>query len=111
KGAPFDKELVAETYDGLKLQPLYEHVAQARPIAGKLPGTPWGVMQRVDHPDPAAANAEALHDLENGATGLAVLIAGTPFGNGYGLCDASVATLERALENVWLDAVALRLDA
>src|SRR6185503_2228728 len=76
KGAPFDKELVAETYDGLKLQPLYEHVAQARPIAGKLPGTPWGVMQRVDHPAPAAANAEALHDLENGATGLAVLIAG-----------------------------------
>ena len=27
-------------------------------------------MQRVDHPDPAAANAQALDDLENGATGL-----------------------------------------
>ncbi len=111
KGTPFDKKLVAKTYDGLKLQPLYERAQHTLPIAGRLPGAPWGVMQRVDHPDPATANAEALHDLENGTTGLAILIAGTPFGNGYGLCDASVASLDRALDNVWLDAVALRLDA
>ena len=30
-------------------------------------------MQRVDHPDPAAANEQALHDLENGATGLTIV--------------------------------------
>src|SRR5437016_4142826 len=52
-----------------------------------------------------------FHDLENGATGLAVLIAGAPSANGYGLRDASQPTLARALDNVWLDAVALRLDA
>jgi hypothetical protein len=34
-------------------------------------------MQRLDHPDPAAANAEALHDLENGATGLSLVFAGS----------------------------------
>jgi methylmalonyl-CoA mutase len=111
KGAPFDKKLVAKTYDGLKLQPLYERAQHTQPIASRPPGATWGVMQRVDHPDPAAANAEAIHDLENGATGLAILIAGTPFGNGYGLCDASVTSLECALDNVWLDAVSLRLDA
>ena len=42
-------------------------------------------MQRVDHPDPAAANAQALHDLENGATGLTLVFAGSLNANGYGL--------------------------
>ena len=51
---------------------------------------PWQVMQRVDHPDPAAANAQALHDLENGATGLALVFAGSIGAYGYGL-DASAA--------------------
>ena len=33
KGAPFDKRLVAKTYDGLTIEPLYERRAQAQPIA------------------------------------------------------------------------------
>ena len=33
-------------------------------------------MQRADHPDPAAANAQALDDLQNGATGLVLVFAG-----------------------------------
>ena len=47
-------------------------------------------MQRLDHPDPAAANAEALNDLENGATGLSLVFAGAVGAYGYGL-DASEA--------------------
>ena len=72
KGAPFDKKLVARSYDGLAIEPLYDRKADALPIAGRAPGTPWSTVQRVDHPDPSAANAEALHDLENGATGLSL---------------------------------------
>ena len=60
-------------------------------------------MQRVDHPDPAAANAQALEDLENGATGLTLVFAGSINANGYGL-DASPATLARVLDGVELDA-------
>ena len=41
----------------------------------RAPG-PWAVQARVDHPDPAAANAEALHELENGATGLTLVLRG-----------------------------------
>ena len=52
-------------------------------------------MQRIDHPDPAAANAQALQDLENGATGLTLVFAGSLNANGYGL-DASPETLARA---------------
>jgi methylmalonyl-CoA mutase len=103
KGAPFEKRLVSRTYDGLTIQPLYERAADARPIAARTPGAPWIVMQRVDHPDPAAANEQALIDLENGATGLTIVCKGSIHANGYGL-DSSLETLERVLEGIYLDA-------
>jgi methylmalonyl-CoA mutase len=102
KGAPFEK-LVAKTYDDLRIQPLYGRAANARPLAGRAAAAPWQVMQRVDHPDPAAANAEALHDLENGATGLTLVFAGSLNANGYGL-DGSPETLLRVLDGIRLDA-------
>jgi methylmalonyl-CoA mutase len=111
QGVPFDRKLVSKTYDGLRIEPLYKRAERSQAIAGRAPSARWGVVQRLDHPDPAAANVEALHDLENGATGLAILVAGAPSANGYGLRDASQQTLARALDNVWLDAVVLRLDA
>src|SRR5262245_33292957 len=76
KGAPFDKRLVGRTYDGLPVEPLYAGDRTALPIAARAASAPWTIMQRVDHPDPSAANAEALHDLENGATGLSLVFAG-----------------------------------
>ena len=60
-------------------------------------------MQRVDHPDPATANEQALHDLENGATGLTIVCKGSVNANGFGL-DSSLETLERVLDGVYLDA-------
>jgi methylmalonyl-CoA mutase len=103
KGASFEKRLVSQTYDGLRIEPLYPRAAGAIPIAGRAPGAAWTLMQRVDHPDPAAANAQALQDLANGATGLTLVFAGSLNANGYGL-DASPETLARALDGVELDA-------
>ena len=103
KGASFDKRLVSQTYDGLRVEPLYPRAAGAKPAAGRNPGAPWMVMQRIDHPDPKAANAQALEDLENGATGLTLVFAGSLNANGYGL-DASPATLDRVLDGIALDA-------
>ncbi len=111
KGVPFDKKLVTTTYDGLKLQPLYERARQTQSIEGRAAASPWGIIQRVDHPNPVAANAEALHDLGNGATGLALLFAGAPAANGYGLAEVTIETLERVFDKVSLDAVSIRLDA
>ncbi len=71
KGAPFEK-LVGKTYDGLAVEPIYRRTANATLIAGRPAAAPWQVMQRIDHPDPAAANAQAIHDLENGASGLEI---------------------------------------
>jgi methylmalonyl-CoA mutase len=99
KGTPFDKRLVARSYDGLTIQPLYPGDPAARPVAARAPGAAWTVMQRVDHPDPAAANEQALHDLENGATGLTVVFRNSLNANGYGL-DGSPGTLARVLDGV-----------
>ena len=111
QGAPFDKKLVSKTYDGLRIEPLYKRAERSRSVAGRTPSARWGVVQRLDHPNPSAANVEALHELENGATGITILVSGAPSANGYGLRDASHKTFARALDNVWLDAAALRLDA
>src|SRR5450631_4856458 len=99
KGASFDKRLVSQTYDGLRVEPLYSRAAWAIPVAGRTPGAAWALMQRVDHPDPAAANKQALEDLENGATGLTLVFAGSLSANGYGLV-ASPETMARLLDGV-----------
>ena len=83
KGAPFEK-LVGKTSDGLKIDPIYRRAQGAMPIAGRAAAAPWQIMQRIDHPDAGQANAQALHDLENGATGLEFEFAGGPGARGFG---------------------------
>ena len=84
--------------------------AAAKPVTGRPPGAAWTLMQRADHPEAAAANAQALADLESGATGLVLVFAGSPGANGFGL-DPSPEALARVLEGVHLDAgVAIDLD-
>ena len=60
-------------------------------------------MQRIDHPDPDACNAEVLHELDNGADGLVLIPAGAIGAHGYGLAPGANA-VERALAGVHLDA-------
>jgi methylmalonyl-CoA mutase len=103
KGAPFER-LVGKTYDDLKIAPIYARAKGAMPIAGRAAAMPWQIMQRADHPDPAKANAIALHELENGATGLEVEFAGGAGARGFGVKDATPETLKRLFDGVILDA-------
>ena len=103
KGATFEKRLVSHTYDGIAIPPLSARNSSAAPVAGRAPGQPWQIMARVDHPDPALANKQALEDLANGATGLTLVFAGSLNANGYGL-DASMETITRVFEGIELDA-------
>jgi methylmalonyl-CoA mutase len=102
KGAPFEK-LAGKTSDGLRIEPIYRRAANSTPVAGRAAATPWQVMQRIDHPDAAAANAQALHDLENGATGLTLVFAGANGAHGYGL-EPTAATIEKLFDGVFIDA-------
>src|SRR5215470_2151663 len=108
KGAPFEK-LTGRTYDDLRIEPLYARDSDAKPLPGRAPGAAWEVLARVDHPDPAAANAEALHEIANGATGLSIAFAGGIGSYGYGI-EASADTLARVLKNTEGSGIAVELD-
>lgn len=87
KGAPFTK-LVGRTADGVTVQPLYTPdnspgAADEAGFPGQAPFTrgthpaprpdvAWDIRSVVGGPDPAAANARALTDLERGVTSLEV---------------------------------------
>src|SRR5579872_6294068 len=102
KGAPFET-LVGKTYDGLKIDPIYRRARGAAPVAGRGAARPWQIMQRIDHPDAALANAQALHDLENGASGLTLVFAGANGAYGYGL-EPSAEAIAGVLDGVFIDA-------
>src|SRR5215469_15450814 len=102
KGAPFDR-LESKTYGGLTIEPLYARDRSAHAIAGRASGRAWTILQRVDHPDPAAANAQALADLENGATGLILIFSDSISANGFGL-EPTPEVLARVLDGVDLTA-------
>jgi methylmalonyl-CoA mutase len=102
KGAPFER-LVGKTYDGLRIDPIYPRARNGAPIAGRAAAAPWQIMQRIDHPDAAQANAQALHDLENGANGLTLVFAGANGAYGFGL-EPSAEAIEKVLEGVFIDA-------
>lgn len=99
KGAPFEK-LAGKTSDGLAIEPIYPRAKGASPLAGRAAAAPWQIMQRIDHPDAAKANAQALHDLENGASGLQLEFAGGPGARGFGIADATPETLKRVFDGV-----------
>jgi methylmalonyl-CoA mutase len=103
KGAPFEK-LVGKTYDHLRIEPIYRRARDAAPVVGRAAAAPWQIMQRIDHPDAAAANAQLLHDLENGANGLQLEFAGGPGARDFGIADATKETLARVLDGVIFDA-------
>ena len=120
KGADFDKRLVARTYDGLKIAPLYTRADSAGldppPALGMAPFTrggarstagTWDIRQRHAETDPAKANAAILEDLEGGVTSL-TLQCEAP--GQFGLPTEPEA-FARALENVYLDLVPISLDA
>lgn len=104
QGAVFDEKLVT-MLDGIRIEPLVGQVHGPR--AARPHQTPWTLFQRADHPDPARANAQALDDLANGATGLALVAKHAASARGFGI---DMGCLERVLQGVHLHAVALRVE-
>ncbi|TYC52268.1 methylmalonyl-CoA mutase [Rhodobacterales bacterium] len=109
KGAP-RKRLYGETEDGLEIAPLYQRRTDL-PARALRTGQDWTVVQRIDIPDPAQANAQILRDLENGAGGLDLVFAGAPSAHGNGILVETVEGLEALFDGVQLDLIELRLDA
>lgn len=108
KGADFEQTLVSHSDDGLRIEPLYGR-ADPHVVSRCKPTKPWTVVQRIDDVDPVRANAQALDDIAQGATGLALVFEGAPNAFGYGL-PGNAEALATALEGVPLNKVHLRID-
>lgn len=107
KGAGLGR-LASRTADGIELQPLYTRREGPRALRGE-PGA-WRILARLDHPDPGAANEQALEDLAGGADGLQVVFAGAAGAYGFGLGRHDSATLHRAFEGVPFAGTRFELD-
>lgn len=111
KGGDFGKKLVGRSMDGFAIQPLYPRKTGAALVAGAAAGSRWQISQRVDHPDSGMAAAQALADLEGGASSLDLVFAAAPGARGYGAGIDSVAALDALLEGVVLDFITLRIES
>lgn len=111
KGSDFERRLVSRSADGIAIQPLYPRRAGSNAESSRRGTAPWRIGQRVDHPDPKAANALLLADLEGGADMLALTFADSRTARGFGLNATTVEALDSALAGVVLDMIAIRLDA
>lgn len=109
KGLPFEDTLVDTTEDGFRVQPIYERT-EAKPLRRREPSRPWHIVQRIDDPDSDRANRQALEDVNNGATGLALVFEGAPNAFGYGI-PADREALSQVLTDVPLDKLYLRIDS
>jgi methylmalonyl-CoA mutase len=122
KGADFDKALVSHTYDGIRIDPLYtladeQAVEQLPGKAGFTRGesptvnadVAWSICQRIDHPDPATANAQMLEDLEGGANSLEVVIDAFGAAKVDGVVVDTADGFDRVFDSVFLDLISVGL--
>jgi methylmalonyl-CoA mutase len=98
KGAPF-ASLESKSCDGIVIEPLYGRASDADVVPGRAPGAPWEVIQRIDIADGKTANRQILEDLNNGASGLSLVLQGSAGDYGHAL-PPSEAVLKEALEDV-----------
>lgn len=111
KGGDFNKRLTSKTADNITLQPLYMQAGNRSAVPNVRSGQPWHLAQRVDHPQPDAANKLALEDLENGADSLVLVSSNCFTARGFGINLETEADLDRALKSVDLGMIKLRIEA
>jgi methylmalonyl-CoA mutase len=105
KGAPFES-LQSTSDEGILLQPLYA-AGHACSIAMRGGGVTWRIAQRVDHPDPLAAQTQVMAELEGGTQALVLVARGAAGGFGYGI---DLAALPHILADVEPASVRLMLE-
>lgn len=108
-GKPLREALTSRTDDLIEVEPLAARL-DATPLASARTDATWTIVQRVDDTDPTRAHAQVVDDINQGATGLALVFEGAPNAFGYGL-PVSTKTLDTVLGDVAPGRVHLRIDA
>lgn len=111
KGQSFER-LVSSTYDGIPIQPLYPR-STSTPLVPRKADSGWRVVTRIDLTDAQAANATALTDLQNGASGLNAVFAAAPNNFGFGIGGDPAEVVDQLFDGIHLDAgvVVVEIDA
>ena len=114
KGAPFER-LIKRTLDGVARGPLFTAADLAEAGSPGAPGAapfirgaapardphlPWRIRQVIDNPDPKAANAALLTELNGGVSEIALKL--DPHGE-HGVAARTVSELQTVLDGVMLD--------
>jgi len=108
-GKSIAEALVSRTDDGIAIDPLAPR-KDAVPLATTRTTATWTFVQRVDDPDVERARVQALEDVAQGATGLALVFEGAPNAFGYGL-PVSGDALDTVLGDIAPGRVHLRIDS
>jgi methylmalonyl-CoA mutase len=112
KGRPFDS-LRSKTADGIVIEPVYAPATDARAVPAGPPREAaeyWTLTQRIDFPETTPANQQILDDLENGASGLSLVLPGSVSAGAYGVAVSDTRSIEQLFDGVELDFISLRLD-
>jgi methylmalonyl-CoA mutase len=109
-GRPFES-LVSTSFEGLKIAPLYPRATVEGARALRQHHGPWKISQRMDHPEPEAANQLARADLIGGADALTLTVSQAQPARSFGVRIQADRDLDAALAEIELDLISLRVDA
>ena len=99
--AALSRSLISHSDDAIAIQPIYSRRVGPRALRA---ARSHGASSRASIiPIAAAANAQALDDLANGADGLEIIFAGAGGAYGYGLADHAAASLDALFDGVRFD--------
>ncbi|GAA0772879.1 methylmalonyl-CoA mutase [Roseibium denhamense] len=110
KGAARDR-LYTRTDDGLEIAPLYSGRADAVARSLRQHHGGWHIVQRIDLPDPEAANLQILEDLTGGASALDLVIDGEDEASGYGIRLESASDWAILYKDVQPDLIETRINS
>lgn len=108
RGADFET-LRTHTLDGIILEPLYQGSYGHPAALGRLENIPWTVLQRLTSGTADTANRAFLKSLENGCSGVDVVLPSAPTAHGTGLHLVEMSDLETLFSGVDLSAIEVRL--
>lgn len=106
------ERLSAVTDDGLVVAPIYSLThPQEQPVTiAARADKAWKTLTRIDHPSAREANAQLLHDLEQGADGALLVLAGSSSAYGFGIDLPDLSSFKALFDNIFVDATSLRID-
>ncbi len=108
RGTDFEA-LRTRTLDGLVLEPLYQGASGHAASLGRTSNSPWAVFQQLGSGSAEDANRGLLTCLENGCTGVDLVLPSAPAAQGAGLSLRDSTDLETLFSGVDLSAVEIRI--